>query len=43
MLTIFKNSQFDIFLEGLSKMTEKDFSNKELMTSVSAKFDIYEE
>lgn len=43
MLTIFKNGQFDVFLETLSKMTEKDFTNKELMKSVSNKFDIYEE
>ncbi|WP_273567124.1 cupin domain-containing protein [Maribacter halichondriae] len=43
MLTIFKNGQFDIFLETLSKMTEADFSNKELMKSVSNEFDIYEE
>jgi quercetin dioxygenase-like cupin family protein len=43
MLTIFKNGQFDIFLEQLSLMTEDDFSNQELMKSFSAKFDIYEE
>jgi quercetin dioxygenase-like cupin family protein len=43
MLTIFKNGEFDIFLEQLSTMTEDDFSNKELMKSFSAKFDIYEE
>lgn len=43
MLTIFKNGQFDVFLEGLSTMTEDDFSNEELMKSFSAKFDIYEE
>ena len=43
MLTIFKNGQFDIFLEQLSTMNEGDFSNKELMKSFSAKFDIYEE
>jgi len=42
MLSIFKNGQFDIFLETLSKMSEEDFSNKELMKSVSNKFDIYE-
>jgi len=42
MLTIFKNGRFDIFLETLSKMTKEDFSNKELMKSVSNKFDIYE-
>jgi len=43
MLTIFKDGQFDVFLEELSKMTEEDFSNTELMKSVSHKFDIYEE
>ena len=43
MLTIFKNGQFDIFLEQLSTMTPEDFSNAELMTSFSAKFDIYED
>jgi len=43
MLTIFKNGQFDIFLEQLSTMNEDDFSNQELMRSFSAKFDIYEE
>ena len=43
MLTIFKNGEFDIFLEELSHMTQDDFSNKEFMKSFSAKFDIYEE
>tara|TARA_R110002049_G_scaffold275752_1_gene453884 strand:+ start:29 stop:490 length:462 start_codon:yes stop_codon:yes gene_type:complete len=43
MLTLFKNGQFDVFLEELSKMTEEDFSNKALMKAVSHKFDIYEE
>jgi hypothetical protein len=43
MLTIFKNGQFDVFLEELSKMTQEDFSNKELMKTVSNKFDIYEQ
>lgn len=42
MLTIFKNGQFDIFLEELSTMTETDFSNKETMKSLSERFDIYE-
>ncbi len=42
MLTLFKNGQFDIFLETLSKMSEADFSNEALMTSTSHKFDIYE-
>ena len=43
MLTIFKNGEFDVFLEQLSTMTEADFSNAALMKSFSAKFDIYEE
>ncbi len=43
MLTIFKNGKFDVFLEELSAMNEDDFSNKKLMKSFSAKFDIYEE
>lgn len=43
MLTIFKNGEFDIFLEQLSTMNQDDFSNKELMKAFSAKFDIYEE
>ncbi len=43
MLTLFKNGEFDIFLEQLSTMNENDFSNKELMSAFSAKFDIYEE
>lgn len=43
MLTIFKNGQFDLFLEKLSKMSDEEFADKELMTSISAEFDIYEE
>jgi quercetin dioxygenase-like cupin family protein len=43
MLTIFKNGEFDIFLEQLSTMKEDDFSNAEFMKAFSAKFDIYEE
>ncbi|GJM34557.1 MAG: hypothetical protein DHS20C18_35580 [Saprospiraceae bacterium] len=43
MLTIFKNGQFDVFLEQLSVMTKDDFSDEALMKSFSAKFDIYEE
>jgi quercetin dioxygenase-like cupin family protein len=43
MLTIFKNGEFDVFLELLSSMTANDFTNEELMRSTSAKFDIYEE
>ena len=43
MLSIFKNGQFDIYLERLSKMSDADFADAELMKSVSAEFDIYEE
>lgn len=43
MLSIFKNGQFDLYLDTLSKMTDSDFENKELMKSISNKFDIYEE
>lgn len=43
MLTIFKNGRFDVFLETLSKMTERDFADTVLMKSVAAEFDIYEE
>jgi quercetin dioxygenase-like cupin family protein len=42
MLTIFKNGQFDLYLEKLSTLTDEDFANKELMTALSAEFDIYE-
>ena len=42
MLTIFKNGQFDIFLEELSMMTADDYADEALMKSISAKFDIYE-
>lgn len=43
MLSIFKNGQFDKYLEKLSKMSESDFADNELMKSVSAEYDIYEE
>lgn len=43
MLTIFKNGAFDVFLEELSKMGPEDFANAELMRSISAKYDIYED
>lgn len=42
MLTLFKNGQFDVFLETLSKMTAEDFANPALMESTSNQFDIYE-
>ncbi len=42
MLTIFKNGQFDIFLERLSVMTEDDFKDSGKMKALSAEFDIYD-
>lgn len=42
MLTLFKNGQFDVFLEQLSKMSNEDFANEALMKSVSEKYDIYD-
>ncbi|MEM6766942.1 MAG: cupin domain-containing protein [Bacteroidota bacterium] len=42
MMTIFKNGQFDLYLEKLSKMTDADFADTEKMKAVSAAFDIYE-
>lgn len=42
MLSIFKNGQFDLYLEKLSKMSDSDFADAELMKSVSAEYDIYE-
>lgn len=42
MLTIFKNGRFDEYLEALSKMTDADFANKEVMDELAARYDIYE-
>lgn len=43
MLTIFKNGQFDIYLERISRMKDEDFENADLMKSLSEEFDIYSE
>lgn len=43
MLTIFKNGQFDLYLNKLSKMTKEEFADPELMKQVSAEFDNYTE
>ncbi|WP_299257971.1 cupin domain-containing protein [uncultured Aquimarina sp.] len=43
MLSIFKNGQFDLYLEKLSQMSDSDFEDTELMKAISAEFDIYEE
>lgn len=42
MLTIFKNGQFDLYLEKLSTLDDKDFADEQLMKSLSEQFDIYE-
>ncbi len=43
MLTIFKNGQFDLFLERMSTMSDSQFADVDLMKSISAEFDIYGE
>lgn len=43
MLSIFKNGQFDLYLERLSKMADEDFADAELMEKLNAEFDIYNE
>jgi quercetin dioxygenase-like cupin family protein len=43
MLSIFKNGQFDLYLEKLSKMKDEDFEDAELMKAVNAEYDIYSE
>jgi quercetin dioxygenase-like cupin family protein len=43
MLSIFKNGQFDLYLEKLSKMSDNDFADSELMKTTAAEFDIYED
>lgn len=43
MITIFQNGQFDDYLERLSRMTDEQFQDAELMKSVNAEFDIYNE
>jgi quercetin dioxygenase-like cupin family protein len=43
MLSIFQKGQFDLYLERLSQMSDSDFENSNLMKSISAEFDIYEE
>ncbi|KOY52650.1 cupin domain-containing protein [Polaribacter dokdonensis] len=42
MLTIFKDGKFDLFLETLSKLSNEDFQNIDLIKSISEKYDIYE-
>ena len=43
MLSIFKNGQFDLYLERLSKMSDDNFADDELMKNINAEFDIYNE
>jgi len=41
MLSIFKNGQFDLYLERLAQLTDDDFANEEFMKNLNAEFDIY--
>ncbi len=43
MLTLFKNGQFDLYLKKLSQLSDNDFEDAELMKSISAEYDIYQE
>ena len=43
MLTIFKNGRFDEYLEKLSQMSARDFEDADLMKTISAEYDIYDE
>ena len=43
MLTIFKNGQFDLYLEKISTLSDSDFKDTQKMKELSAEFDIYEE
>jgi len=43
MLSIFKNGQFDLYLERLSKMSDSDFDDAALMEATNTEFDIYNE
>lgn len=42
MLSIFKNGQFDWYLEKLSTMSDAEFADMELMKKINAEFDVYE-
>ena len=42
MLSIFKNGKFHLYLEKLSKMSDRDFADSELINAVSKEFDIYQ-
>ncbi|OHX66694.1 cupin domain-containing protein [Flammeovirga pacifica] len=42
MLSIFKNGQFDLYLEKLSKLSDADFEDAKKMKTINAEFDIYE-
>ena len=41
MLSIFKNGQFDLYLNKLSTMADSDFEDADLMKTINAEFDIY--
>ena len=41
MLTIFKNGRFDEFLEKMTSMTDEQFQDVDLMTSLSEEYDTF--
>jgi len=43
LLTIFKNGQFDLYIEALSTMRQEDFNDQELMKNLAEQYDIYNE
>ena len=43
MLTIFKDGNFDGYLEKLSQLTAADFQNAKLMQAIAEEYDIFEE
>ena len=43
MLTIFKDGQFDLYLKKLSTLSDNDFADRDLMRSINAEFDIYQD
>ena len=42
MLTIFKNGQFDRYLEKLAQLSDRDFADAERMREINAAYDMYE-
>ena len=43
MLSIFKNGQFDEYLEKLNQMSDSQFEDTQLMQQIAEEYDIYED